>query len=90
MSDGLRRSPRPHKPTSRYTAALHDGVSDDELDPPVIIDDSDKSEEYFADNADSSSVRSDDEPSTDDEARPAKRPKSGQTSITISAFNLCL
>jgi hypothetical protein len=83
MSDGLRRSTRPRKPISTYIADSYNSASDDDLEQPVINDDSDVSGDYLTDNADGSSIRDDDELNTDEEARPAKRAKLGKTSITI-------
>jgi hypothetical protein len=82
MSDGLRRSTRPSKPTSTYIADSYSSSSDDDLEQPVINDDSYVSDEYLTDNADGSSILDDDELDTDEEGRPVKRAKLGKKSIT--------
>jgi hypothetical protein len=87
MSDGLRRSARPRKPTT-YIADSYSSSSDDDLEQPVINDDSHVSDEYLTDNADGSSILDDDELDTDEEGRPVKRAKLCKTSIIIkTSFN---
>lgn len=83
MSDGLRRSTRPRKPTFTYIADSYNSASDDDLEQPVINGDSDGSD-YLTDNADGSSIHDDDELNTDEEAHPAKRAKLGKTSIIVN------